>query len=67
MTRHKVASREDWLKQRVELLKAEKELTRASDALALRRQELPWVKVEKDYAVDTDQGRASLKDLFRGR
>ncbi|HKU92660.1 MAG TPA: DUF899 domain-containing protein [Sphingomicrobium sp.] len=67
MTDHRVASRDEWLKERVELLKAEKELTRASDALALRRQGLPWVKVDKDYAFDTDQGRALLRDLFSGR
>ena len=67
MTVHRVASRDEWLQERVELLKAEKELTRAGDALAKRRQDLPWVKVEKDYEFDTDQGRASLKDLFRGR
>ena len=67
MTAHRIASRDEWLKERVELLKAEKELTRASDALAERRQALPWVKVDKDYGFDTDEGRASLKDLFRGR
>jgi predicted dithiol-disulfide oxidoreductase (DUF899 family) len=67
MTDHRVAGREEWLKERVELLKAEKELTRASDELARRRQALPWVKAEKDYAFDTDEGRASLKDLFLGR
>ena len=67
MTAHRIAGRDEWLQERVELLKAEKELTRAGDALAKRRQDLPWVKVEKDYEFDTDQGRASLKDLFRGR
>ena len=67
MTAHRIASRDEWLQERVELLKAEKELTRASDALAKRRQDLPWVKIEKDYEFDTDRGRASLKDLLRGR
>src|SRR5205814_1458696 len=62
-----VATREEWLQQRLELLGAEKELTRASDDLARRRQALPWVRVEKDYRFDTDQGEASLADLFRGR
>jgi predicted dithiol-disulfide oxidoreductase (DUF899 family) len=66
-TTHPVASREEWLRQRLDLLKAEKELTRASDELARRRQELPWVRVEKDYQFDTEAGRASLRDLFRGR
>jgi predicted dithiol-disulfide oxidoreductase (DUF899 family) len=66
-TTHPVASREEWLKARLELLEAEKAHTRAGDELALRRQQLPWVKVGKDYEFDTDGGRASLSDLFRGR
>jgi predicted dithiol-disulfide oxidoreductase (DUF899 family) len=66
-TTHPVASREEWLKARLELLKAEKAHTRAGDELALRRQQLPWVKVGKDYEFDTDGGGASLSDLFRGR
>src|SRR6185295_14107845 len=67
MTAPKIASREEWLAARIELLQAEKELTRRSDELARRRRELPWVRVEKPYRFDTDQGPASLKDLFRGR
>jgi predicted dithiol-disulfide oxidoreductase (DUF899 family) len=51
----------------LQLLEAEKDLTRRSDALAQARQALPWVRVNKDYRFDTDQGSASLKDLFRGR
>jgi predicted dithiol-disulfide oxidoreductase (DUF899 family) len=66
-TAHPVASREEWLKARLDLLKAEKELTRKSDELALRRQRLPWVRVEKDYRFETDEGEASLKELFKGR
>src|SRR5439155_19437959 len=50
-----------------ELLKAEKELTRRSDELARRRQELPWVRIDKEYRFETDEGSASLADLFRGR
>src|SRR5437762_3890481 len=64
---HPVASREEWLKARLELLEAEKAHTRAGDELARRRQQLPWVRVEKNYEFDTDEGRASLADLFRGR
>ncbi len=67
MTKHKTGTREEWLKARLELLKAEKELTRRSDELARRRQELPWVRVDKKYKFDTDEGSASLPDLFRGR
>ncbi len=64
---HKTGTREQWLKARVELLKAEKELTRRSDELARRRQELPWVAINKGYRFETDEGSASLADLFRGR
>ena len=55
------------LKARLELLQAEKELTRRSDELARRRPELPWVRVDKEYRFETDEGSASLADLFRGR
>lgn len=67
MTAHSTATHEEWLAKRLELLKAEKELTRRSDELAQQRQELPWVKVEKEYRFDTDEGPATLKDLFKGR
>ena len=67
MTKHKTGTREQWLAARLELLKAEKELTRKSDELARRRQELPWVRIDKKYAFETDEGSASLPDLFRGR
>ncbi|WP_035983285.1 DUF899 domain-containing protein [Bradyrhizobium sp. STM 3843] len=66
MTSHPTGTREDWLAARLELLQAEKELTRQSDALAQRRQALPWVRVDKDYRFDTDEGPASLPDLFNG-
>jgi len=64
---HRVGTREQWLNARLALLKAEKEYTRRGDELALMRQELPWVRVEKQYRFDTDTGSASLPDLFRGR
>ena len=67
MMKHATGTREEWLAARLDLLEAEKELTRQSDALAQRRQELPWVRVEKSYRFDTEQGSASLADLFRGR
>jgi predicted dithiol-disulfide oxidoreductase (DUF899 family) len=67
MTTHMTGTRKEWLAARLELLEAEKELTRRSDELARRRQELPWVRIEKAYRFETDQGRASLADLFRGR
>jgi predicted dithiol-disulfide oxidoreductase (DUF899 family) len=67
MTTHTTGTREEWLAARIELLAAEKELTRRSDQLAQQRQELPWVRVGKEYRFDTDEGSASLVDLFRGR
>jgi predicted dithiol-disulfide oxidoreductase (DUF899 family) len=67
MTSHKLGTREEWLAARLELLKAEKDLTRRSDEVARGRQELPWVRIDKDYRFGTDQGPASLADLFLGR
>src|ERR1700739_2880774 len=67
MTTHMTGTREEWLAARLELLEAEKELTRRSDELTRRRQELPWVRVDKGYRFETDEGSASLPDLFRGR
>jgi predicted dithiol-disulfide oxidoreductase (DUF899 family) len=67
MTKHATGTREEWLAARLDLLEAEKDLTRRSDELAKRRQELPWVRIDKDYRFDTDNGSASLKDLFGGR
>jgi predicted dithiol-disulfide oxidoreductase (DUF899 family) len=65
--KHAVGTPEQWLAARLELLKEEKALTRRGDELARRRRELPWVRVEKDYRFATDEGSASLADLFRGR
>jgi predicted dithiol-disulfide oxidoreductase (DUF899 family) len=67
MTTHMTGTREEWLAARLELLQAEKELTRRSDELAQRRQALPWVRIDKAYRFETNQGVASLADLFRGR
>jgi predicted dithiol-disulfide oxidoreductase (DUF899 family) len=65
--RHQVVNREKWIAARKELLEAEKELTRRGDELARRRQELPCVRIDKTYRFETDDGTASLADLFRGR
>ena len=67
MTEHATGTREEWLAARLELLEAEKELTRRSDELARQRQQLPWVRIDKEYRFETDEGSASLADLFRGR
>ncbi len=64
---HKIGTREEWLAARLELLKAEKELTRRNDELTRQRQALPWVRIDKRYDFDTDDGRVSLVDLFKGR
>jgi predicted dithiol-disulfide oxidoreductase (DUF899 family) len=67
MTKHAIGTSKEWLAGRLELLKDEKELTRRSDELARRRQQLPWVRVARDYRFETDEGAVSLADLFRGR
>jgi predicted dithiol-disulfide oxidoreductase (DUF899 family) len=67
MTAHTTGTRKEWLAARLELLKAEKEQTRRGDELARRRQELPWVRIDKEYRFEADEGSASLADLFRGR
>jgi len=67
MTTHRTGTREEWLAMRLDLLEAEKELTRRSDELARRRQELQWVRVDKEYRFETDEGSALLADLFKGR
>jgi predicted dithiol-disulfide oxidoreductase (DUF899 family) len=67
MRTHRTGTRQEWLAARLELLAAEKDLMRRSDELARRRQELPWVRIDKAYRFETDEGDASLPDLFRGR
>jgi predicted dithiol-disulfide oxidoreductase (DUF899 family) len=67
MTEHEVATREEWLAARKELLEREKDLTRRSDELARQRLELPWVRIDKEYTFDTDNGTKTLSELFDGR
>src|SRR5438034_600663 len=67
MTKHMTGTRKEWLAARLKLLEAEKEVTRRGDELARRRQELPWVRIDKEYRFETDEGSALLADLFRGR
>src|SRR6516162_4052077 len=67
MTTHTIATRDEWLEARLDLLAAEKDLTRRSDEVARLRQRLPWVQVDKVYRFDTDEGSKTLKDLFGGR
>jgi len=63
---HKIGTREEWLAARKDLLVREKEHTRRGDELARERRELPWVRVEKEYSFDTDDGRKTLAELFEG-
>ena len=67
MTQHATGTRQEWLAARLDLLAAEKELTRRSDELAARRLALPWVRVDKAYRFETEEGSVALADLFRGR
>ena len=67
MTAHKTGTPDEWLAARLELLAAEKALTRRTDEVARLRQELPWVRIGKEYRFETDEGTASLAGLFAGR
>jgi predicted dithiol-disulfide oxidoreductase (DUF899 family) len=62
-----IVSPEEWKTAREALLRKEKELTRARDALAAERRRMPWMAVEKDYRFEGPNGLASLLDLFEGR
>ena len=65
MTQHRTGTRAEWLAARLALREAEKALTRRRAELARRRQELPWVRIDKASRFETDAGKASLADLFR--
>ena len=67
MAMHTTGTREEWLKARLDLLEDEKALIRQSDELARRRQQLPWVRIDRPYQFDSDEGKLSLADLFKGR
>jgi predicted dithiol-disulfide oxidoreductase (DUF899 family) len=67
MTEHRIGTREEALAAREQLLVREKEHTRLGDELAQQRRELPWVRVEKEYRFDTDEGEKKLAELFDGR
>src|SRR5512132_1613290 len=67
MTDHEIVSREEWAAAREELLAREKEHTRMGDELARQRRELPWVRVDKEYRFETDDGTRTLAELFDGR
>jgi predicted dithiol-disulfide oxidoreductase (DUF899 family) len=67
MSEHRIGTRDEWQAAREALLAREKEHTRRGDELAKQRRELPWVRLEKDYRFDTDEGQNPLADLFDGR
>jgi predicted dithiol-disulfide oxidoreductase (DUF899 family) len=67
MTQHKVGTREEWRAARDELAKLENEHNERSEELARKRQELPWVPVEKEYTLATEEGEKTLAELFDGR
>jgi predicted dithiol-disulfide oxidoreductase (DUF899 family) len=67
VTKHRIATRREWQSERDALLAEEKEHTRRSDELAQKRRELPWVRVEKEYRFDADDGTRTLAELFDGR
>lgn len=67
MMMHKTGTRAEWLQARIALLDQEKALTRRSDEIAGMRRDLPWVKIEKDYRLETETGMKSLSELFKGR
>lgn len=67
MTKHKTGTQKEWLAARLELLEAEKELTRRSDAVARQRRALPWVRVDKSYTFDAPGGTRTLAELFEDR
>ena len=62
-----IVSREEWLEARTALLAEEKELTRARDALNVRRRHLPMVEIDRPYAFEGPEGEVGLLDLFEGR
>jgi predicted dithiol-disulfide oxidoreductase (DUF899 family) len=67
MSEHTTGTAGEHLAARLELLEAEKELTRRSDELARQRRSLPWVPIEKEYVFDTEDGEQTLSELFAGR
>jgi predicted dithiol-disulfide oxidoreductase (DUF899 family) len=63
---HHIVSQEQWIAARKELLKKEKESVRFLDQLSAERRQLPWVRVDKNYAFDAPGGKVALADLFAG-
>jgi predicted dithiol-disulfide oxidoreductase (DUF899 family) len=67
MTPERTATREEWLAERAELRKLEDEHSKRGQELAEKRRQLPWVPVEKEYTLATDDGPKTLAEIFDGR
>src|SRR5947208_16981576 len=67
MPEHKIGTREEWQAARDELAKLEAEQAQRNEEVKKKRRELPWVPVEKDYELDTEDGKKTLAELFEGR
>src|SRR4051794_33843950 len=67
MAEHVIASREEWQAARDELAKLEAEQAKRNEEIKSKRRDLPWVKVEKEYEFDTEDGKKTLAELFDGR
>ena len=64
---HKVGTREEWDAALKALREREEGLAKLDEELAKQRQELPWLRVEKEYTFDTEEGEKTLPELFDGR
>jgi predicted dithiol-disulfide oxidoreductase (DUF899 family) len=67
MAEHTIGTQEEWQAARSELAKLEAEQTELENKVIEQRRQLPWVPVEKEYELDTEDGKKSLAELFEGR
>jgi len=67
LAQHRIVSQDEWTKERIALLKKEKEFMKLQDKISAQQRALPWVKVEKQYSFTSPTGRVTLADLFDGR
>src|SRR5689334_24720171 len=67
MPEHKTGTRAEWQTARDELAKLEGEQAQLNEKVTQKRRELPWVPVEKEYELDTEDGKKTLAELFDGR
>lgn len=67
MPEHKLGTRQEWQTARDGLAKLESEHAQLNEKIKKQRLELPWVPVEKEYELDTEDGKKTLAELFDGR